>query len=121
MPTWTGGWAVKKRYEDRACTRAEARGHLEVILTNLSWVQYYSDMLDQLNASNPTYPYSLKMLGYLNCRDAVMANPTVWAELDDEAKCHLLVEDDEDIRSLTIAALDGVMNEYDETVWEDEE
>lgn len=60
-------------------------------------------------------PYSLKELGYLNCRDEIMKTP-LWHELSDEFKCHMLVADDESIRVMVGGAIDLLMCEYDETI-----
>lgn len=114
MPT-TDGWSLKARSADRVCTPAEAREHLEAILTTREWVQWYSSQLDQLNEEYPTFPFSLKQLGYLNCRDEIMKLP-LWDELSEEFKCHMLFQDGEDIELLTASAIDGVMSEYDETI-----
>lgn len=112
---WTQGWNIKSRLDDNVLPSEQARkSFLEASLTNLSWLQWYSKELDELNEEITTL-LPLKVLGYMNCRDELIGTP-LWAELPDEIKCWVLTVDDADIKLLTHAAIDGVMAEYDESV-----
>jgi hypothetical protein len=56
-------------------------------------------------------------LGYARHRDELIERrPSVWAELDDETKCFVMFMCDEDIEQLTLAAIDVLLQDYDETV-----
>lgn len=109
------GWSVES--PDGILTADEARKrYLEPTLADLSLVLWRAKNLDGLNEDVPTVP-ALKVLGYMNNRDELIERrPSLWAELPDDVRCEVLYVDDEDIETLTRAAIDAMMAEYDETV-----
>ncbi|WP_090420413.1 hypothetical protein [Mycobacterium europaeum] len=101
-------------------TADEARKwFLQATLDDLGLLIYRADQLDSLNEGIPTSP-TLTTLGYARHRDELIQHrPTVWAELSDEAKCFIIFMPEEDIKQLTLAAIDVVLQHYDETAYEE--
>lgn len=98
-------------------TAEEAREHyLKATLADLGLLIYRASELDSLNEGIPTSP-TLSTLGYARHRDELIrSRPTVWAELSYEEKCFIIYMPEWDIEQLTLAAIDAVLIEYDETV-----
>jgi hypothetical protein len=112
MTDWTEGFSLESRSQG-VLTADQARSQLEFILSHLSYLTRYADLLDELNADVYTTE-PLKVVGYMVCRDELIGTP-LWNELSDEVKCRVIMIDDESIEMLLGAVLDGVMAEYDAT------
>lgn len=109
---WTEGWGplTSREHPGGVLSGDDARYQLRYILTHLSYLQWHSDLLDEINeVVDTTVP--LRVVGYMFCRDELIGTP-LWDELSDEIKCQVITTDDESIEMWVGAVLDGVMSEY---------